>query len=158
MFPKLWLKSMLKAREREDPNIPTVINGPVVFGRINPLLAACRNIAYWRFLIKTLQDQTSGPCGMNVLVDLKDDQTLESVLEMPNFWPRDDVALRDTILDHGGQYVKIINLAAIALTDGVRFPDLLTRFQLGGAKTRELIDQSYLEEAAPGSMPYKTLD
>ena len=157
LFPSRWLARMLGAAEVHGGSSPIAVSGSVFYGGINPVLALYRDIGHWKNLLKNRHQQNQGITGGNLLLQLYDQGTLEQILGLPNFWPRDDTAIRDSILAHNGTSVKLLHPAAAALTDGSRFPSLLTRLRLGHERTWQGILDSYLAEAAPGSTPYESL-
>lgn len=154
LFPRQWLTHMLKAASSAGEEQPTVVSGAVIYVGINPILAAWRNAGHWRNLIRTRSEQDQGVTGGNMLLSLQDPEALDHILALPNYWPRDDTAIRDAILSEKGRSVKSLHPATTALTAGDRFPSLCERLRIGHDQTWKGILQTYLDEAPPGSLPY----
>jgi hypothetical protein len=155
LFPKRWPLPLLAGRERLDTQEPAVVVGPYVFNDIDFVSSAWRNLGHWRqYIKKARHDQNHGAAGCNSLIDLKRASVLRAIMDLPNIWPREDVAIKDTILEQGGNFGKSVHPLAIVATRGDRFPGWLKRIRLGRAVSQQGIRQSYLDEAAPGSVPY----
>lgn len=152
--PRNWITRMLQARQESDAEKPAIVGGPMFFNSLDPLTSAWRNLGHWRRDFISRHDPKAGVCGRNVLLNLKDESTLEYILALPHFWPREDAALRDAITNQDGQVITLLNPLAAVLTSDERFPGLATRIKLGREASVELATKTYLDEAAPGSTPY----
>lgn len=154
LLPDVWLKAMLAGRAALDPQRPAVVVGLQLYRGINPFTAGWRNLGYLRDTFKNHTNPYSGADGKNMLLDLHDAATVKRILDMPHIWPREDTAIKDEVLDREGSFLKSLNPLTLVLTSGDRYPGLYKRLRLGGRAAGLMVRESYLQEAAPGSVPY----
>jgi hypothetical protein len=156
-MPGRWVGNMLDSRGQMDTTKPGVIMSPYVFSGIDPLSMAWRNLGHWKWFIRTFHDPNHGATG-NMLLDLHTRAARDDFMDLPNVWPKDDVAVRDLVLGHGGNVGKSFTPTALLVTDGSRFPGFLSRLRIGSEQNQVLLAQSYIEEAPADSVRYETVE
>lgn len=155
LFPRMWLKSLIESTKGIPNDKPAIVNGPIMFSNANPAVLAWRNIGLWKFMLRNKCNPGQGVSGANMLLCLRKAETVERVLDLPHYWPREDAAIRDTVLEANGHSTKAFDIRSIALTSADRFVDMRTRIFAGREYCIKMMRQSYLDEAAPGSRPYE---
>lgn len=154
-FPKRWIGALLKARGELDPDRPAMVTGPFIYGGLGPVTTAIRNTSQRWYLQKAYQDPKQPMSGANLLFDLRDEAVVQGILKLPNVWPFEDQALRDRIVDHGGQLAKTIRRSAMIVADGRdRHLGLFKELKQGPVANQRWLEESYLADAVPGSIPY----
>jgi hypothetical protein len=154
-FPKRWIGALLKARGKLDPDRPAMVTGPFIYEGLDPITAVIRNTAQRRYLRQAYEDPKEAMSGANLLFDLQNERVLQGVLRLPNVWPFEDEALRDRIVDYGGQLTKTIHRSAMILADGNdRHMSLWKELKRTSAANEKWLKASYAADAPPGSIPY----
>lgn len=150
-----WINALRVSRDELPKDKPAVVIGGLLLKTKNPVSAALHSAAHARrhFIYSTDPDNGTFS-GANMLLNLHDDETLERVLAMPHIWPGEDVALKDVVVDQGGKSLKTLKPCSLAITSGMRFLKMRDRYRLGLEATIQTIHNSYLIDAAPGSVPY----
>jgi len=157
LMPKRWPDALMKARTEEcDPDAPAVVTGPSVYHGDNDLVIAARwTLRHYVRQRQTAHDDNAGGFyGRNLLFDLHDQETVDEVLSLPHYWPREDVAMKDVVVAHEGETYKSGSPMAAVVTSARRFNSLHTRLELGAEKSREVSQTSYEHDHIPGSRPY----
>ncbi|MFZ1483843.1 MAG: glycosyltransferase, partial [Candidatus Saccharimonadales bacterium] len=97
IFSKHWSTALLRARATCDQERPAVIVGSSIYvDHAAVTMAAYRTISEIRLQAKGRRDPDSrGWFGRNTLIHLQNSAAVNRVLELPNYWPREDVALKD---------------------------------------------------------------
>jgi glycosyltransferase involved in cell wall biosynthesis len=150
-----WLDQMQLAREAFGPKQPVCIVGPAVYTEMDLIAGSWRNVGHWRNQIKTRDEPNAGFfSGRNMLLHFTDNDSLDEALALPHIWPGEDVALKDVVVNHGGQARKLLDPRAIVLTSGERYPGLVARLKQGKQKCTEWCWQSYLREAPADAITY----
>lgn len=157
VMPRRWIESLLTARNSLGAAEPACVVGNSVYVHANPLRAAMSTVAHWRMVARTAHDPRQGYFhGRNMMLDLMTEGALEDVLALPHIWPGEDEALKDVVLTHGGNVVKALDVRGAVLTTADRYASFLTRLRLGRQVCQDIYEQSYLDEAAPGSVALQT--
>jgi hypothetical protein len=154
-FPSKWMGTLRKARSNADADMPAVIGGPVLFTELKPSELVLRNAAMWTRRIQTRHDTGTTVGGSNMLLDFRKPDVAKDFLAMDHIWPGEDTAIKDLVLQRGGNFIKAFHPLALVGTNGDRFGiDMVTRIKIGREAARELSIRSYRAEAAPGSRDY----
>ena len=86
--------------------------------------------------------------GHNMALLSPGDQILDPILVLPNYFPGEDIAIRDIVLKAGGRAAIRLHPHAAVFTSGDRFPDIasaLRRYKLGVASQAEFYPGSTQE-------------
>lgn len=155
-MPRSWLPTLLATRESLDADEPACVVGNSVYMHCNPLRAAMSTLAHWRMVAKTANDPRQGYFhGRNMMLHLMTEEALQDVLALPHIWPGEDEAVKDVVLSHGGNVVKALDVRGAVLTAADRYASFMARLRLGRQVCQAIYEQSYLDEAAPGSVPFE---
>lgn len=160
LFPKQWHDTLL-ASLVEDPR-STYVSAPVLFSR-RPngqrgeaiALTAFRQLGGLVQSTKNIERGKAAYYGPNQGIKL-DQQSLERVVELPHYWPKEDVAMaRAIVKDEEGVMHQLTSLrSAVRSQVSASMPPLhhwITR----GIKTIDTeITKKYRESAPPASIPY----
>lgn len=158
VFMKSWIPALETGRKRLSPHLPAVVTGPSIYTDMGLVGGAYKTLADLKALVGHSRSNYDGPfCGRNMLLDIKNEETLDRVLALPHYWPGMDVAMKDAIIQNGGETLKLIRPDAAVFTSGDRYPSLKERISLGRAATTNKVFDSYVEDSAPGSIPYPPL-
>lgn len=147
-----WLGALCSAIKDKDSS--AFIVGPLILDYPDPcsriVKSAVHNINQW----KTRNNKDpQGYSGANTAVRFTDD-VLEDVLALPHIWPGEDRAMKDVVVKHGGRATKLQKPGAVAMTSSDRYPNLFRRLRMSKQEVTEIIYDSYLADAAPGSISY----
>ncbi len=93
--------------------------------------------------------------GANMAMRLGKSALLDELLDLPNFWPGEEVAMINLFNKHGGNARQIYSPRSTVLTDGSRLTSLKTRLLRGSQFTRQHFSDSYNDDASLGTIPYK---
>lgn len=138
----------------ESAGSPQCAVGPVVYtGGVSRAANIVRTAKRYLINSRAYLQGTTRPCGQNMALRL-DEKTLEAMLGMDDYWPGEDVAIRDIVINNGGTEHGILNPLALVLTDSARAKGLIHRLREGRAETKREMYGSYIEDAPPGSIPY----
>lgn len=159
IFPDRWHNGMIRLLTEQE--IPTIIGGPVWYtGR--PLGEALLRTAYRAsraVLYKNDADiKRSVQFGPNMALKIQDTALLDNIMGMPNFWPGEDRALTQAVLDQDGVYCRptTIELAAVTPTS-ISAISLKDRLHLGAEASLREVEQRYIERGNINSEPYRGL-
>lgn len=137
-------------------DVPAVVVGPVLFTG-GPGLAAntWRSMhRYGRQLKSKTNDFDGYFAGMSMLIHPRTQKVVDALLGLEHFWPGEDYAIKDVIVDNGGSTYKTPNPLAAVVTDAVRTPSLRQKFFEDKAAVTALIKQSYKDDCPPGARRY----
>jgi hypothetical protein len=152
VLPNKWLTTMLARRSKLDPERPAIVTGPHFFEGLNPISLALKNALHCYDLLSLHRNPEWAMGGTNMLFDLQDETTVQRVLELPHIWPLEDKALRDVVVRQGGMVANTIHPNARVVTDARdRSTSLYDKLRYNQPSQVS----SYLEDAAPGSIPYR---
>lgn len=156
LFPKSWHKLML--HELSTDGIPQVVGGPVWFTGKPVGETVIRSV--WRAgrALASAHDSSLdrvGQCGPNMAIKIENNRVLKAVMDLPHFWPGEDLALTQAVIDNGGDYRQPVHPFTFTLTpSSLSFVSLTLRRRIGRDESRKIIRQRYADRGATGSMPY----
>lgn len=155
-----WPNAMLKARRHLPANRPAMVIGPLLFrGGDNPLLMTA-GFHMRQFLSRWESDNDDNKGqyrGTNTLVHPLCNSVVASLLELDNYWPGEDQAIKDEVVHtHGGTVLKSSNPFAIVETDGSRMPGIMRRLRDSPQSASYNVWRSYMNEAPKKSRPYES--
>jgi glycosyltransferase involved in cell wall biosynthesis len=157
VFPRGWANGMLKALLRESEQ-PVFVGGPVWYTGSGLAYDAMRSIKRFKIAHKGRDWQVGmqhGQVGPNTGINLQNEGTLEAILAMPHYWPGEDRAMMDTIVDRGGSFYQPVSPKLMTLTpSSVSFLPLSERLSLGHEEATKKIIDRYIERGADDSVPY----
>lgn len=163
-FSSRWSDALLRSRATCDPNKPAVIVGSSLYiGHADVAMAAYRSISEIRLQARGRRNPDSrGWFGRNTLIHLHNQSAVDRVLELPNFWPREDVALKDATVRDGqivvGEVYKTPDLLAMCLTSGRRLNRLTDRLGMTQKEASNAYDTKYSNDTPPGAVAYVSYD
>jgi glycosyltransferase involved in cell wall biosynthesis len=159
-FSKGW-SSCMTSEMRQLPNHqPAVVWGPVAFeDDINPLVGT--GITLYTSAVSWADRHDDDPRtirGCNMGLSLRSDEVFEELLELDNFWPRQDVAIYDTVMQPNGISKVIFKPQAWVNTSGHRYQILkMARKQLQDRRhPNRLADEAYDARTPEGGRPYNS--
>jgi glycosyltransferase involved in cell wall biosynthesis len=153
---KRWSHVMSDALKTLGQDAPAVVWGPYAFvNEINPLIgavitAASAKVSWSDRNLKEPRTIRGGNTGLR----LHDEQTLQAILDMENYYPREDVAIFDTVMEHGGNKKVLFELPAWTFTSGFRTADMIRRIVKDHRHPSRVMDESYASDAPENSQPY----
>ncbi|HWE56910.1 MAG TPA: hypothetical protein VG435_15470 [Acidimicrobiales bacterium] len=154
LSPRLWLSGLRAGRRRVDAERPAVIVGPSIFirhGLPMPVRTTWYNLKQYR----SRRDVQRGEFrGLNMLVHAQNAAMVERILDLPPFWPGEDLAVARLIERNGGHAFKTIDPRAAVVTDGSRVPSAWEVVRRGNVATKSVEMASYLHDAPLGSIPF----
>lgn len=153
-----WSKHMSIELNSLPRSTPAMVWGPYAYkGEINPLLAglftATTAQVSWA---DRHQDRPRTIRGGNTGLLMKQDDLLEEILSLDNYWPREDVAIFDTMKSHQAEHKVTFNHNGWVLTSGHRISDTIRRVIKVRQNPSIVMDAAYAEEAPAGSRPYNS--
>jgi len=134
---------------------PAIVWGPYIFnGEINPVLGLVLSATSMQ--VSWADRNSSSPRtvrGGNTGLRL-DMQTLERLLSLENYWPREDVAIFDTLKEGGGNKKVVFHPEAWVKSSGHRATTALKRIIKERRDPNAVYDELYAADAPPNSRPY----
>lgn len=155
---KHWSQRMVAETEQIARGKPGITWGPYVFkDDTNPLVASFFTLASMQV---SWADRHKGHPrtirGGNTALRIADAELLDDLLAMPNYWPRDDVAIYDTFVSHGANKKVVFHPEAWVYTSGNRLSEALKKIIKERRSPNEIYGESYASEAPQGSEPYNS--
>lgn len=153
---KNWSRRLVSETQGLPKERPAIVWGPYVFLEdINPAVGAF-------FTATSMQvswadrhkDKPRTIRGGNTGLRICNDELLEDILVLENYWPRDDVAIYDITMKHGANKKVVFHPEAWAATSGIRLKEALKRIVKERRHATKIYDDSYAREAPPDSKPY----
>ena len=155
VFPRQWIQALMDARHKLEQGKPACIVGPALYIGVNIVRAAAANYGTWRNVATTQHDPVKGSFpGRNMLLHLHQQEVVAAILQLPNIWPGEDVAMKDAVLDFGGDVMKTGDVRALVWTDNDRHQGVYNRLIYGADYYSALSAASYANDAPPNSIPY----
>lgn len=155
LLPKRWHNSNLKELAQQS-DAPQVVTSPAWFVGGDLMYATIHSL---RRLRNTYRDNDQGRlrvCGPSVGLNLKYDEVLEAVLALPHIWPRQEIALVDSVVAQGGQLNQSLSPSRLVITPlSESYPSLAESLRMGKEQSRRVTQVAYVERAAPGSITYE---
>lgn len=153
---KNWSTRMTRSLSDLPSDIPAMVWGPYVFhGEINQVLGVFFTATSMHVSWADRNSQRPRTIrGGNTGLLMKHADLLEEMLALENFWPREDVAIFDTMKKHDAEHRVVLTPEAWVLTSGFRTTDTIRRIIKERKHPSKVMDASYSEDAPPGSRPY----
>lgn len=155
VFPNRWVASLLAGRQAIPAEQPASVVGLLVFHSNSSALLRTSRLVLHQYLTRTSQ-QAGSFSGGNMLIHPRQTSVVQAIGKMPEYWPGEDVAIKDEIVNGGGSVIKTLSVGAVALTDGSRMPSLSKTIINGRQHVRDYMRESYLSDAPAGSRPYSS--
>lgn len=154
LYPRGWVGGLRAARRHVATDHPAVIVGPSIFMR-HGLPMPARTAWYNLKQFRTRRDVQRGEFrGLNMLVHAQNVTMLERILDLPPFWPGEDLAIARLMEREGGHAFKSVDIRAAVVTDGSRVPSAWEVLRRGNLATKSVEMASYLHDAPSGSIPF----
>jgi glycosyltransferase involved in cell wall biosynthesis len=153
---KRWSTRMSEQLRSSEEQQPSMVWGPYVFnGEINPVLGAFFSATSMQVSwADRHKDKPRTIRGGNTGLYMKKYELLEELLSLDNYWPREDVAIFDTMKEYGANHGVVLNPEAWVLTSGFRTADTLRQIIRNRKHPSKVMDDSYANDAPAGSRPY----
>lgn len=157
VFPTRWHNGMLTLLTHQEK--PTIIGGPVWY-KGKPLGEALLRTAYRAGRAVLYKNDTeierSVQFGPNMALKIQTDALLDEFMNIPNYWPGEDRAMTQTVLDQDGIYLRPVSVDLITTTPtSISAISLKDRLQLGAEESSHEVEQRYIERGNPDSEPYR---
>ncbi|HVX47888.1 MAG TPA: glycosyltransferase family A protein [Candidatus Saccharimonadales bacterium] len=157
-FTRRWSGHMSDELHGLPAHVPSMVWGPYVYkGDINKALGlfftATTMGVSWADRHKAKPRTIRGG---NTGLYIKEEELLEELLSLENFWPREDAAVFDTMKSRGASHEVTFNVNGWVLTSGYRISDTLKRAIRDRRHPSLIMDASYEDEAPVGSKPYNS--
>jgi glycosyltransferase involved in cell wall biosynthesis len=155
-FSKQWSGRMTDALRSMPEQEPAMVWGPYVFhGEINPALGALFSATSMRISWADRHKEKPRTIrGGNTGLYMKSGELLEEMLALENYWPREDVAIFDTMNNHGSHHEVVLRPEAWVVTSGFRTSDTIRKIITDHKHPSKVMDDSYANDAPAGSKPY----
>lgn len=155
LFPSRWSQSMLAGLKHTEER-PAVIVGPVVFSGGPGFAAnAFTTVQRYRAQVRTRTENYQGFfAGRNMLIHPVNQKVVGALLELENFWPGEDYAIRDTVVENNGTTYKTTSPSAAVVSDAARNPTLRQILFGDKQETRSRTKQSYISDRPQGAIRY----
>ena len=168
--PEKWYSEAQKALEISGDR-PLYMTGPIVFTHRNALEAALRTARYNQKSLSGREyhhpQDGAAPInshyGPNTLLHLKTHGALRDTLDLPNYWPGEDRAVADVILNNGGVFRQNHSTDMLASTPlSEAYPPIgkaavrkvRNMLGLGKEQNRQHTLSNYVQRGPNGSVPY----
>lgn len=157
LFSRHWVASLSSPLKNIQEHQPAVIVGPTWF-MDGPGFAANihRTVTQYKkqFATRT-QDFRGSFAGRNMLIRPGTQEVVDALLALAHYWPGEDYAIRDTIVEGGGITYKTPNPLATVSTDAVRYASLReTLVKSRSDEARKRLKQSYIDDRPEGAVRY----
>ena len=159
-FSKMWSSRLDYELGRQPASKPGMVWGPVAFmDDLNYIIGSAMSLytTYVSWADRNDDDPRTIRGGNSGLKLAKAD-TLDELLALENYWPREDVAIFDTVMQNGGNSKVIFNHEAWASTSGDKYSPLKwVRERIMERKDPNwLADQEYDSRTPDGAKPYNS--
>jgi glycosyltransferase involved in cell wall biosynthesis len=159
---KNWSAKMTEEMIKSGEQSPAIVWGPYVFnGEINPALGALFTVTSMRVSWADRHKEAPRTIrGGNTGLFMKNDELLEEMISLDNYWPREDVAIFDTMIKHEASQKVVLSPDAWVVTSGFRTAETIRQIIKARKHPSKVMDDSYASDAPLGSIPYfsKTTD
>lgn len=95
--------------------------------------------------------------GKNMGLWVGSEDVLEALLSIPHYWPGEDIAIKDTIVDAGGAAIKCLHPQAAVYSEARYDDGFFRQFLLTRGERIERSMTDYIGRGAEGSRPYPGL-
>ena len=159
LLPRRWSQYLAgRMQETVGRGQSIVAAGPVLaYGGIsktsNVLRSSRRFVRQLQFLSGDLEQRIW--CGANMAVRLSSRDELEVLLEMPHYWPGEDLAIVDTLQERGAIAIQSLSPFATVMQEARYAPTVLESRRVPKRLRHDVIIASYVQRGAQGSIPYE---
>ncbi|MES2630603.1 MAG: glycosyltransferase [Patescibacteria group bacterium] len=160
IFPSLWRSGMVHEvmGEKDDHN-PAIVGGPVIFTEDTVFENTIRTARRMKRAMQSRNDRIVGSkaaqYGPNMAINIAQDELLEKILALDNYWPGEDRALVDTVEGYGGVFTQPISPNLLVFTPSSKsYLSYFERKRTGVDEARNQVTEHYRENAPPNSRPY----
>lgn len=160
LFPNAWHDAMCKqlTKTTVDTKRPITTGGLVWHTEANMLHSLLKIISATKKATKVHEVPNmrySGIYGPNMGIYLRNNDTLRAVLDLPHYWPGEDIAIANTAIEHGGLHKPVVSFRALAVSPlSVSAVSLTDYLRGGAAKSCQDGVADYISRGAVGSQPY----
>jgi glycosyltransferase involved in cell wall biosynthesis len=155
-FSKRWAEHMTSELASMGRKKPAIVWGQYMYdSEINPVLGLMLSFIMFRSAWR--DRKSSSPArirGGNMGLRMNDALVIEQMLELDNFWPREDVAMFDLVHKHGGSHRILFSSVSTVWTSGFRTKDTFKRLLRDWRHPSKVMDTSYTSDAPKNSKPY----
>lgn len=157
-FTKKWSRHMGNELGSSLERNPAMVWGAYVYNEeINPLLAVFFTGTTMRVAwADRHKERPRTVRGGNAGLFIKKSKLLEEMLALENYWPREDVAIFDTMKSHAAEHKVTLRPDAWVLTSGYRITQTLKRIVRERKHPSLVMDDTYAREAPLDSKPYNS--
>jgi len=159
IFPQFWAKNMVKDLHPER-QMPSALGGPVIFTDGQTLEDAIRTFRRARRTLQTRGASEVGrlpQSGPNMSLFLQNSEVLDSILALPNYWPGEDQAMNQVVLDQRGEYTASLSPSILAYTPtSESYLSSRERRRLGIKNARSKVLDSYIARGPEDAIPYES--
>ena len=159
-FTKRWGARLMQEANLGTERQPRVVWGPIAYiDDLNKIVGIC--ISAYTSYVSWADRHDEDPRtirGGNMGLRLATSEILEATLALKNYWPREDVAIYDTIMQHEGGSKVIFHPDAWANTSGDKY-SLLTSIKQRLMEIRnanQLADEEYASRVPVDAEPYNS--
>lgn len=159
-FSKRWSGRLAKELERLPAGKPSMVWGPVAFlDDINPFIGGA--ISAYTTSVSWADRNDVDPRtirGGNSALKLNSIDAIDEVLHLDNYWPREDVALFDTVMQNQGSSKTIFHYEAWANTSGDKYSPMrwLKQRVFDHRNPNKISDQEYESRTPADARPYNS--
>lgn len=159
-FPNAWHKTMVNQLiELSDGKRPATTAGLVYHtgtSVLYSLLQVARNAYKARTTSYTTPNMKySGIYGPNMGVFFRNNSLLSEILELPHYWPGEDIAMSNVAIENGGVHKPTSNLGCLVVSPlSLSAVTLRDRIRGGPDEARKRGVANYIKRGPPGSVPY----
>lgn len=158
VFPNKWVNALQCARvDHIDGDVPAVVVGSFVYrngaGLVSNTVRSAAH-AYKHFKWRD-QQYGDGFYGRNMLFDLQSPELRDDIMAMRNYWPGEDEALKDKVLQYGGGVYKSSDVAGLVSTDASRVPSIFARIKMGKKGIAEYFVDTYHQDKPDDAVSYR---
>ena len=134
-FSRHWSRRMTSNLSNVEPERPAIVWGPYIFSKdINPLIGAFVTASSMYVSWADRHDEDPRTIrGGNMGLKLKASELLEELLALDNYWPREDVAIFDTVMQHDATKKVVFHPEAWMKGSGSRVTETLKNSSKDGA-------------------------
>jgi glycosyltransferase involved in cell wall biosynthesis len=163
IFPKLWRRGMINKMTNDYPYVPGIVGGPVIFTEDTFFENSIRTARRMKRAVQTRADRIEGSKGAqygpNMAINIVQEELLEEILALDNYWPGEDRALAETVQNFGGTFKQPISPNLLVFTPASKsYLSYSERKRIGIDEARHRTSQFYQENAPPNSIPYNPLE
>lgn len=153
-FPRNFAQGMKKALTHPEVG---VVTGPYryVNRKGHPTNTIRAGKAYTRNMFANHSGKNYA-CGRNMGFYFRTTETRDAFLELPNYWPGEDKAIADTIVDMGGKHVYCLDPRTVVSTSDETQIPLLQRvcLQFSPEQRHKILLERYVSRGPADSRPY----